>query len=76
MAVSLKEIESKIAEAAHNIIADAEAHEPAIESAFAAAIEAAGAPAPLVQAFEALLREVRSHFETQHAEPAERPADG
>jgi predicted ATPase with chaperone activity len=65
--VNLQEIESKVAQAVHDVIGEAAANEPAIEAAARDALLAVGAPGVVASGVEALLNALLGHFAAEQA---------
>ena len=60
--MDFSQLEHDAMEAVRKVVADAEAHEPAIEAAAMQALGAAGAPEEVVTALGALLTSLLNHF--------------
>lgn len=58
-------LEREVVEALHTVVADAEAHEPAIEDAVVEALGLAGAPGPVAASAGTLLKALLDHFKAQ-----------
>lgn len=72
--VNFKQIEEDALNAVKKVIADAEAHEPAIEDAVVEALGAAGAPGALASAIGVALGELLTHFKNEAAAAPAAPA--
>lgn len=73
--MTLDEVKAKLHEGIDALLGQVEKDAPAVESVGLGALEAAGAPALLVDAARGLLAALTDHFVTGHAAPAEVPAE-
>jgi hypothetical protein len=71
--VSWADVEEKLKDMLHTVLADAESHEPAIEQAAGNALTSLGAPSEVADAVQTLLTALLNHFKADQAAQATVP---
>lgn len=71
--VDFAKLEEDVKNVVHNVIAEVESHEPAIEDAVVAELGELGAPGAVASAVGALLAALANHFKNEQPAPAPEP---